>query len=207
MDLTDATTIHVQRSRQGDAASLAWLVEHISPALLVQARYRLGRHLRELYDPDDLVQDVWAAVLPRLGDLRARDGRLTPVLLRFVSQVLLNRYRALMKKHLAGKPLRAAPGSAAAGEDLLAQLPAAQLGVVTEAVRRESCSRVLDALGELSDQDREVIVLRCIEQVSLRTAARLLGVSENVVAVRQHRSLKRLRERIPGSVFAELGAE
>lgn len=208
MESEEATTIHVRRSSEGDAQSLAWLVERFTPLLLAQARYRLGRQLRGLYEPEDLVQDAWLAVLPRLADLRPRAGRLTPVLLRFLSSALLHRYGTLVQKRIAGEALgRAADagsGAPGAGGDALASVPADRTGVVTDAIRRESRERVLAAIDELSESDREILVLRSIEQVSPRAAATLLGLSENTVSVRHHRALARLRAKLPDSVFAEL---
>jgi RNA polymerase sigma-70 factor (ECF subfamily) len=201
-----ATTLHVRRSREGDLESLAWLVERFTPLLLAQARYRLGRHLRELYDPEDLVQEAWTIALPRLADLRPSGGRLTPVLLCFLSTTVLNRYGTLIQKHLLGKPLRAIPSGSggALGDDPLALLPAEQTSVVSQAARNEASTRLVAALDELSERDREVIVLRSIEQVSVPTAAQLLGVTENALSVRHHRALQRLRERVPVALLEDL---
>jgi RNA polymerase sigma-70 factor (ECF subfamily) len=208
-DSEELTTLHVRRATDGDPASIAWIIDRFTPALLTQAQFRLDRHLRGLYDPEDLLQDVWAVMLPRLGDLTPRDGRLTPVLLRFLSTALLNRYGTLIQKHIAGKPLRAhdvaVPGSAPRG-DPCEQLPAEQTTVVTKAVRHEATTRLLAALTELSESDREIIVLRGLEQTSIRTVAQLLRITENAASVRYHRALHRLRERLPDSVFAELAA-
>ncbi len=204
----DLTTIHVRRSRQGEEESLAWLVERFTPLLLAQARHRIGRHLRGLYDPEDLVQDAWAIVLPRLSDLEPCRGRLTPVLLRFLSTALLNRYGTLVQKHLLGKPLRAdppaRPGGSTDAPDPLAHLPANQTSILSQAAHHEACARLLGAMDELSEQDRELIVLRSIEQVSVPAAARILGLSENALYVRHHRALKRLREQVPDSILADL---
>jgi len=207
MEPDEVTTIHVRRSREGDAESLAWLVQRFNPLLIVQARYRLGRHLASLYDPEDLVQESWAALLPRLADLRPRDGRFTPVLLRFLGQALLNRYGTLMRKHIQGKPLRDAPAERASAADPLALLPAEQTSVLSLAARGEAYARVLAELEGLSEADREVLVLRSIEQVSLPTAALMLGLTENAVAVRHHRALRRLRAALPGSIFEDLTAD
>ncbi len=201
----DATTLHVRRSREGDPSSLAWLVERFTPLLLAQARHRLGRHLRQLYDPEDLVQEAWGIALPRLAELRPASGRLTPVLLRFLSTTLLHRYGALMQKHVLGKPLTTVQGVGLPSEqDALACLPAEQTSVVSRAAHGELCARILGAIEGLPEKDREVIVLRSIEQVSLGAAADILGVTENHVAVRHHRALRHLRAALPDSILHDL---
>jgi RNA polymerase sigma-70 factor (ECF subfamily) len=205
----EATTIHVRRSREGDAVSLAWLVERFTPLLLVQARYRLGRHLASLYDAEDLVQESWVAVLPRLSDLRPRDGRFTPVLLSFLGTALLNRYGTLMQKHVQGKPLRSGPpgSGGSSGTNPVARLSADQTSVLSQAARGEVQARVLAELAGLPEKDREVLVLRSIEQVSLPTAALLLGLTENAVSARHRRALQRLRAALPGSIFDDLPSD
>lgn len=49
------------------------------------------------------------------------------------------------------------------------------------------------ALGKLRAQDRQLIVMRCIDECTPREIADRIGESENVVSVRLHRALKRLR--------------
>jgi RNA polymerase sigma factor (sigma-70 family) len=201
----DVTTMQVRRAVQGDAASLAWLVERFTPILLVQARHRLRSALGAHCEPEDLVQDTWVTALPRLRDLQERDGRCTPVLLRFLGQILVNRYGTLLQKHILGKPLREAEPHGATGTGgALGRLAAAQTGIVNQAIRSEAIARMQAAIAELSETDQSVVVLRSIEQVSLRTTAQLLGIAENTVAVRHYRALRRLRERLPDSVFADL---
>ncbi len=198
---SERTTLQVRRAIDGDIDSLGWIVEHFSPLLLAQARYRLARHLAGIYDPEDLVQDVWVTAIHKLDQLQSRDRRMTPVLLKFLSHVLLNHYRNLLHKHVHGKPLRVElEGS---GTNPL-ELTVEQTGVLARAVRSELTSRVLACIDGLSEADREIVVLRGIEQCSNRDAALALGIREGTVAVRYHRALQRLREAMPASIMAEL---
>ena len=54
--------------------------------------------------------------------------------------------------------------------------------------------RTANALAELSDDAREVVVLRDVQGLSTKETAELLGVSEGAVKVRLHRAHARLRE-------------
>ncbi len=103
----NATSLHVQRARSGDERSRAWLVARFSPLLRAQARYRLPGGLSRLVDADDLVDEVWMVALPRMAELRERDGRHTPVLLKFLSSTMLNKINNLIAKHLRGERGRA----------------------------------------------------------------------------------------------------
>lgn len=52
---------------------------------------------------------------------------------------------------------------------------------------------LLGKLGELSEQDREVLTLRYVDQLSAKEIAPMLGLTPIAVSVRVHRALKRLR--------------
>ena len=49
------------------------------------------------------------------------------------------------------------------------------------------------ALARLGERDREVLVLRYLEQLSTKEVAAVLGISEGAVKVRHLRALERLR--------------
>ncbi len=199
------TTLHVRQAMAGDMESLGWVVRRLSPLLLTQARYRLSGRLASVFDPEDLVADVWAVALPRLGRLGDRDGRHTPVLVRFLSTTLLYRFNNLVQKHITGKPLKEEPaGDGSEGEEAVARLSAAQTSVVSAAIRGELGGEILKALEGLAEKDREVVVLRGVEQNSNKDVATILGEQPNTVAVRYKRALERLRKQLPDSVFAEL---
>jgi RNA polymerase sigma-70 factor (ECF subfamily) len=55
-------------------------------------------------------------------------------------------------------------------------------------------SLVMRALPQLPRHDREVVVLRHIDGLTVVEIAKLIGESENVVSVRLHRALKKLKE-------------
>lgn len=206
-DADDMTTMHVRRAVGGDLTSLDWVVSRLAPLLVAQAQWRLGTALRRYYDPEDLVSDAWAVTLPRLSTLPMRDGRISPVLLRFLSTALVNRVNNLAKKHLRRGRANIDPLSVGdSRSDFLAAIPADASGVVTAAVKREVRSQVITCIDELEAVDREILMLRGIEQRSPQTVAQLLGLTTDAVGMRFHRALKRLRERLPGSVFDDLPA-
>lgn len=69
---------------------------------------------------------------------------------------------------------------------------------------REVLRTCLDTLGPL---DREILVLRGIEQMPNRRVAEKLGQQPATVSMRYRRALGRLRVALPDSVFAELPDE
>ncbi len=186
------TTVHVRQAIAGDQVSLDWLVARLSPLLLAHARYRLGP-LSARYDPEDVVHDAWLVVLPRLGDLRAREDRMTPVLLRFLSTAIVNRVRNLLWD-------RARRGESAPVLDA----PADRSGAVTKAIRAERAAALHTAIAQLEPADREVVLLRGVEQVSAAAAAVALGITVDAVHKRYQRALAHLRRAVPASVFDEV---
>jgi RNA polymerase sigma-70 factor (ECF subfamily) len=203
-DASDPTSIHLRRALGGIMDSLTWIIERFTPVLLVAAARRLGPHLRRLYEPEDVVNEVWVAVLPRLVDLEPREGRLTPVLLRFLATSLVSHINNLARRYgrREGR-IRQVASSGAFGADLSAHIT----GVVTRVARQEACQSLHRILEELPEEDREIIILRAIEQNPNIEAARRLGLAPGTAAVRFHRALNRLRERIKGSIFDEIVAD
>lgn len=205
-DPTDSeplTSMHVRRAVGGDGDSLAWLVGRLSPLLVMQASYRLGQRLRRVYEPEDLVHEAWLAALPKLGGLRERDGRLTPVLLRFLSTALLFKINNLIRKHARRGPIT----MSAEGTGTLDEVPDPRSGIVTMAMRREVQNTVRACIDKLDAKDREILLLRGIEQQANNTVAVILQMKPQTVAMRYKRALEKLRALLPHSVFDELEDE
>lgn len=196
----ELTTRHVRRVVDGDLSSLRWLVERFSPPLHAVAAHRLGPRLRASYDPADIVQDVWTAVLPRLGTLELRGPRATPTLLKYLTTAVVNRVRNLLERHIVQQV------HGEASDDGLQSFADPASGILTKAVRAEGRESVHRALEELSERDRRIVILRGLEQQPLSIVAEHLGLKTGAAAVRFHRALKRLQEKLPDSVFGDLEA-
>ena len=190
------TERYVQRAKAGDRESLDWIIRRFTPALLAQAHYRLRGGLRSHVDPEDLVSEVWAIALSRLGALDA-EAKETAALLKFLSTTLLYRVNNLVRKELRH-------GTAEADSQVLFELEEETQGVVTRAVHSEERSGLMGAIEGLGERDREVVVLRGIEQVPNGVVAQLLGETPNAISLRYGRALEALRRQLPESVFGEL---
>ena len=195
------TSLHLRRAVAGDAASLEWLVVRLSPILVLEARERLGPYLRKLYDAEDLVQDAWLVAIPRLGDLPERGGRLVPVVLRFLCTCILHQVNNLLRKHL---------GQVEETRASLVQMPETAVlvtestDIVSRVSRHDTYRQILAVLEDLPDLERRIILLRGVEQCSTAEVGLLLSLKPNTVAVKYRRTLERLRQRLPRSVFDEL---
>lgn len=192
------TTMYVRGAIEGDPQSLDWIIERLSPLLLVQAEYRLGPALRTQVDPQDLVNEAWVIALPRMGELSARDGRITPVLLKFLTTTMIRRIGKLLAR-------RVRPVQLPDLEDSCRQT-AESTGVPTRIGRNELQSTVWSCLQDLRPNDREIIILRGVEQHRAKAVADMLNVTPEAVDQRYSRALKRLRGQLPESVFDDLVA-
>jgi RNA polymerase sigma factor (sigma-70 family) len=184
-------------------------VKRFSPLLLASARYRLGPRLAALYDPDDLVSEVWLVAIRRLPELSPQAERFTPVFLRFLATTLLNKVNSLLRKHVRGKPAREhlrGPHQDATDErsDSVDKLPARATSALTRLIREERRNAVHEALERLDPDSREILILRCIEQLAYKDIEVLTGKKERSLSMSYHRALKKLRDELPGSVFDEL---
>ncbi|MCB9876045.1 MAG: sigma-70 family RNA polymerase sigma factor [Planctomycetes bacterium] len=200
----DLTTLHVRQAVAGDVESLSWIVGRFTPLLVAQARYRLRGDLGQLYEPDDIVHEVWLRVLPRLGELTP-EQRFTPTLVSYLSRAVLHQVNNVMRRMLRRRRHGGlAPGAAA---DAARDAPDARSGLISGLLRNERRAAVLAAIEALPELDREVLILRAIEQHPNPVAAAMLGVEPGTLAVRYHRALQRLREQLPNSVFDEFEPE
>ncbi len=201
----DETSVHVRRALNGDMDSLDWTVRRLSPLLLLQATHRLRDRtptLSRIYAPEDLVNDTWCVALPRLSAVRPRDERYTPVLIRFLGTILLNRFRDIVRRHIAGKPTFVSVDTASFAT--VPPMPAETASVVTSVLRREREGIVLQHLEMLPPADRALLVVRGIEHRPVNETARVLGIQPNTLTVRYRRLLQRLREDLPRSVFDDM---
>jgi RNA polymerase sigma-70 factor (ECF subfamily) len=187
----------LERTGAGDRSARGALLQRHRERLKRMVGLRMDARLAARLDPSDVVQEVLAEANRRLDDyLRTRPLPFYP----WLRQIALDRLADAHRRHL-----RAARRSVAREEAALAGLPegsaeelAARLvGSGTgpsEAVRREEVKRrVQAALAALSEQDREVLVLRHLEQLSARDVAAVLGLTEAAVKSRALRAMQRLR--------------
>lgn len=88
----------------------------------------------------------------------------------------------------AGREAFAAPGAVTEID--------AEVDIEAGAVTSDEADRVVAAMADLSEDDRQVIILRDVKGLSTRQTAKALGISESAAKVRLHRAHARLREAV-----------
>jgi len=205
-DARGNTSLCVRRIlEQPDEESWLWLVQRLNPLLEMQVEYRLKGPARRLCDPQDLINEAWFVAFMRLHTLKARNDRWTPVLLQFLSTTLLHKVNDLLRREIQRKALgdAAGAGSGTVGSGL----PDRMSSVLSHAARNEAQDLLRSTLAELRPEEREVVVLRGIEQLSNQEAAEQLGLKPSAVAMRWARALERLRRKLPDSLFEDLDGQ
>ena len=149
----------------------------ISPVIPALRRYAFAL-LKHEGDADDLVQDCLERAISRWGQRRA-DGEVRTWLFSILHNLAVSRFRQTRRRG-AGVTLEDAPVSA------LAALPAQD-----HAVRHKELLRALD---QLSADQRSVLLLVSVEDLSYAEAARVLGVPIGTVMSRLSRAREALRE-------------
>jgi RNA polymerase sigma-70 factor (ECF subfamily) len=185
----------IRRSAAGDDAARQDLLALHGERLRRMIAVRLDRRLRARLDPSDVVQEVLLEAQGRLNDyLRDPPLPFYPWLRQIAWQRLLklHQHHHAHKRRVTheGPPLLELPEESAA--DLAARLAGSGTSPSRHALREEVRLRVRAALERLGERDREVLVLRYLEQMSLAEIAAVLGTTEGAVKARHARALLRL---------------
>ena len=167
----------VERARRGDLSAFESLVVSYQSLAFRTAFVIAG----DAADAEEAAQDAFVKAHRALGRFRA-GARFRPWLLTIVANEARNRRRA--RGRHAALALRAADLEAP-GED-----PEAA------ALARERRERLVTAVEQLRDDDREVLACRYFLDLSEEETADALGIARGTVKSRTHRALVRLQEEL-----------
>jgi RNA polymerase sigma-70 factor (ECF subfamily) len=195
----------LDRAGHGDPAARQQLLVRHRRRLRQMVALRMDRRLAPRVDPSDVVQDALADAVEQLADYL--DRRPLPFY-PWLRQLALDRLAELHRGHLRAQKRSvtrearwdpALPDESAL--ELAGRLLARGSSPSARLLRHELRDRVQAALARLPAADREVLVLRHLEQLSTREIAAVLGVTEGAIYTRHLRALERLR----GLLGDELG--
>ncbi|QEH38182.1 ECF RNA polymerase sigma factor SigD [Aquisphaera giovannonii] len=191
----------LERSLAGDASARRELLERHRDDLRRMVRARLNRRLASRIDPSDVVQDALAEASQRLDDY-LRDRPLP--FLGWLRQLTAERVVDAHRRHVTAQTRsvrREAPGplswddsASALGNHLVANdtSPSGRMAL------QERLDRVMAALQAMPEKDREILVMRHIEQLPAARIAETLGCTVGAAEARIYRALVRLRGCLEG---------
>lgn len=183
-------------ARAGDENAVGSLLEHYRNYLRVLARVEIGRRLQAKLDASDLVQETFTEAHRNFSHFR---GQQEPQFLAWLRQILAAKAANLVRHYLGtqGRDVRLEQeldvGLDHTSRVLGQQLAASITSPSQEAAQREQAVLLANALGRLSDDYREVILLRNLEGLTFPEVARRMERSQDSVEKLWLRALARLR--------------
>jgi RNA polymerase sigma-70 factor (ECF subfamily) len=164
---------------------------------------RLDRRLAPRVDPSDIVQETLAEAAGRLDAyLRDRPLPFHGWLRQLAGEYVIQAHR----RHVGSQRRSVAresrpPGISDDSAVLLVNLIVADdTSPSNRVLRQERIERVMAALAGLPSRDREVLVMRHLEQLGTAEIAEALGINEAAVRARLVRALTRLRASLEDDV-------
>ena len=177
----------------GGPEELTALFSQLRPHLRKMIEIRLDRRLHSRVDASDIVQETY---------VRARQG-----LTSFLESPKMDptTWLRLISKHLIAEIHRHHFRSIRSPEreqnweddnsDLLINRIADSIHSIGAAIdQKQLLDRVRIAMDQLSFNDREIIEMRHVDEMSIQQAADILGIAFEAAKKRYHRALSRFRE-------------
>lgn len=188
----------LKSAADGEQRALSELLDNFRDPIRRMVRVRMDRRMAARVDASDVVQDVLIEASRRLPDYVR--GPAMPFRL-WLRQIAQDRMIDLHRRHRAQRrdvTREQSTGKAglddASSLDLAAQLIDSELTPAAHAIRQELQRRFYAALDELRDDDREIVLMRHVEQLGNGEVAEALGLTPAAAGMRYLRALRRLRE-------------
>ena len=188
-------------ARAGDDSALGQLLQGFRNYLTMLARLQIGRRLQGKVDADDLVQETFLEAHRDFGQFR---GTTESQLTAWLRQILASNLANLVQRY-CGTKRRAVRLERQLVAELTESSRALELGLFAkqstpshQAARREQAVLLADALEELPEDYREVLVLRHLEELTFAEVARRMGRTLDSVKNLWARALGRLRRVLGG---------
>lgn len=190
--------------RRGDEAAAQELLGRHRERLKRMIALRLDPRLAVRVDASDVVQEALVDAAGKLNIyLHQRPLPFYP----WLRQLALERLSKLHQRHMQAQKRSAAREERLLPAlndqsvfDLANRLVASGTSPSRHLQRAELRAHVQATLALLPERDREVLVLRYLEQLSTSEIAAVLGISEGAVKTRHTRALARLCERLGGDL-------
>ena len=176
----------------GDLAAFEQLFARHRPSLRLLVELRLDPRLRPRLDASDVVQEAYLEAFRRLPDYLER----RPLPFRLWLRQIVYDHALKARRHHLGTARRDAAREVPLPERssllLARQLLAGGPSPAEQLDRRELARRLRQAVAQLPEADREVILLRHFEGLSNQEVGCLLGADPATVSKRHGRALLRL---------------
>jgi RNA polymerase sigma-70 factor (ECF subfamily) len=178
-----------ERARAGSPADLDAFYERSARKLLPLIRLRLGRTLRREMESRDILQAVLCKSLERLDQVQD-----PAAVMGWLARIAENEIRDRADYHQRQQR----DAALRAPLDDAAEVPAPVRQALSLAILGEQARRLEAALDVMSSSDRELIVLRKLEELTFPEIAARTGKSEDACRMAFSRAMAALTIRLAG---------
>jgi RNA polymerase sigma-70 factor, ECF subfamily len=187
----------------GDEGALRLLLDRHRGRLRRMIAARLDPRLSARLDPSDVLQEALADAGRKLREYaRERPLPFYLWLRRLAAERLVLAHRRHIRVAGRSVSMERTCGAALPGDEsnvlLIDRLVTSGTSPTGKVRREELRQRVTEALAALGEIDREVLVLRYLEDMPFAEVAVVLGITENAAKVRHFRALERIRKLMDG---------
>lgn len=188
----------LKQAEHGDGDAVGRLLERHRESLRRVVQLRIDRAIQRRVDASDIVQEVMLEASRRLPEYLKSPAMPFHLWLRQMARDRLidaHRRHQVAERRAIGReqPIELAAFLDRSSIELAADLRDRELTPAAAAIRQELERRFHAVLGELDDEDREILIMRYYEQLSNQEVAQALGLSEAAAGMRHLRALRRLR--------------
>jgi len=166
----------IQRAQRLDQAALSWIYESYYPRVYSYLLLQLG----EAQQAEDIASEVMLKVLEGLPKFRWRGAPFSAWIFRIARNCLIDHHRRRKRRNEVSLDLV---------DEAKSQDPTPQSR--TEAA--DSYWKLRKALQQLSEDQRQVIILKFAQGLDNKAIAKVLGRREGAIKSLQHRALQNLR--------------
>lgn len=168
----------IQSARRGNTDAFACLYRHN-----VQVIYRyIYLRVNNSHLAEDLTGDVFIQALKSIDTYQNRGRPFVAWLYRIAHARVVDYYRQTDRR-----PVEC---------DIEAESIPVTGDLDKSILRRQAVKALKDAIGQLTDDQQQVVILRFIEGQSLESTAQIMGKNANAIKALQHRALRTLANKL-----------
>ncbi|MCA9262499.1 MAG: sigma-70 family RNA polymerase sigma factor [Planctomycetales bacterium] len=188
----------LRRIAADDSAAVSELLTLCRPRIRQTVAVRMDRRMASRVDPSDIVQETLTEAANRIREyVQVRPVQFFPWLRSIAMNRLVDHHRrhigAQRRSVLREQPVQALPLPDESETDLVRRLADAhRSGPSGHLERAERIRRVREALHKLPAPEREVLILKYLEQLNAAEIAAVLGIGERTVWRRHARAVESL---------------
>ena len=195
----DETQELIEQAKEGNVSAAGNLLDRHRDALRRMVDLRLDRAIRRRVDASDIVQEAMVEANRRLN--RYLEDPSMPFRL-WIRQIAMDRIIDAHRRHRGSakrsvdkeRPMQAGPTLDRSTLELAGQLCDPELTPAARATMEELQRRFEDAIEQLNDQDKEVVLMRHFENLTNQETADALGLTQPAAGMRYMRAMRKLRQ-------------